>query len=210
MEEPAASPAHLLALQTERNATRHASDERGSADAAALQQRIIADASSASLVRLMLVCAVFWLLLASAFGLISSIAASAGLAVGRHVADVWRNSHLAFERSGVWLGADGLPWLCDLDVAAFVENAAAGAGYAMFGCAVWNLGLIAGLIGIANGYNNGLEWLEIPRPLAALLVVGAVLYRHAVAGNAATTQGRASVRIGVVPSAPRCCGCRFC
>ena len=73
VEEPAASPAHLLALQTERNATRHASDERGGADAAALQQRIIADASSASLVRVMLASAVFWLLLASFFGLISSI-----------------------------------------------------------------------------------------------------------------------------------------
>jgi cytochrome c oxidase cbb3-type subunit 1 len=175
VEEPAASPAHLLALQTERNATRHASDERGSADAAALQQRIIADASSASLVRLMLACAVFWLLLASAFGLISSIklhqpdwlSDAMWLTFG-----VTRTLHLNAVAYGwapmaclgcaIWM----LPRL--------LKTPLRGAGYAMFGCAVWNLGLIAGLIGIANGYNNGLEWLEIPRPLAALLVVGAV------------------------------------
>ena len=175
VEEPAATPDHLLALQAARSATAHAGDERSGADTAALQQRVIADASSASLVRVMFACAVFWLLLASAFGLISSIklhqpdwlSDAMWLTFG-----VTRTLHLNAVAYGwapmaclgcaIWM----LPRL--------LKTPLQGAGYAMFGCAVWNLGLIAGLIGIANGYNNGLEWLEIPRPLAALLVVGAV------------------------------------
>lgn len=45
----------------------------------------------------------------------------------------------------------------------------------MAGGIIWNLGVLAGLIGILAGHSTGREWLEMPAGAMAMLVIGAGL-----------------------------------
>jgi cytochrome c oxidase cbb3-type subunit 1 len=50
-----------------------------------------------------------------------------------------------------------------------------GANYALAGAALWNIGVLAGVVAIATGHSAGLEWLEFPWQIAVLLALGGAL-----------------------------------
>ena len=173
IEDPASSVAHRAAMQAERQCH---GDAPGKVDPQEIAERIAADQSSGPVALIMMSCAVVWLLVASAFGLISSIklhepdwlSGALWLSFG-----VTRTLHLNAVAYGwaplaclgctIWM----LPRL--------LKTKLIGANYAIAGVIVWNLALIMGLTGIANGYNTGLEWLEIPMPIALGLAFGGAL-----------------------------------
>ncbi|MBV8466193.1 MAG: cbb3-type cytochrome c oxidase subunit I [Burkholderiales bacterium] len=173
IEEPAATAANQTAMQAARVL---AGKPPTGIDPKEIQERIEADRSSGPVALLMMGAAVFWLLVASTFGLISSIKLhepdwlggamwlSFGVTRTLHlnaVAYGW--APLACLGSTIWM----LPRLLKTKLVA--------GNYAIAGAIIWNIGLVAGLVGIANGYNTGLEWLEIPAPIASLLVIGGAL-----------------------------------
>ncbi|MEX1662741.1 cbb3-type cytochrome c oxidase subunit I [Thioclava sp. 15-R06ZXC-3] len=55
------------------------------------------------------------------------------------------------------------------------------------GTLIWNLALVAGVAAIANGWTDGLEWLEIPWQIDIALAIGAACF---VAPLIATTRAR--------------------
>ena len=55
------------------------------------------------------------------------------------------------------------------------KTALAGGRYATVGAVLWNLGVGAGTIAILAGFSSGLEWLEFPRQIDILLVLGGAL-----------------------------------
>ncbi|MBC3861522.1 cbb3-type cytochrome c oxidase subunit I [Undibacterium jejuense] len=172
IEDPASTRTSRAAMQEERQSDGIVSK----VDPKEIEERIDADRSSASVALLMMSFAAAWLLAGSFFGLISSIKLNAPdwlsgalwLTFG-----VTRTLHLNIVAYGwapmaclgctIWM----LPRL--------LKTTLIGSGYAMLGACVWNLSLLLGLIGIANGYNTGLEWLEIPTPIALGIVVGGAL-----------------------------------
>jgi len=173
-EEPAATAAQAASLQRAMDQARGASVSIASSEE--LRLRSEADASSATAVRLMLCAALFWLLVASAAGLVASIklhapdwlTGSAWLSFGRI-----RTLHLNAVAYG-WAPMAGL------GIAVFVlprllGTRLAGAGYAIVGTVVWNLALAAGLVGIALGHAQGLEWLELPPTADVFFVIGGAL-----------------------------------
>jgi cytochrome c oxidase cbb3-type subunit 1 len=48
----------------------------------------------------------------------------------------------------------------------------AGGRVAVWGVRVWNAGLVLGIGALAFGWTDGVEWLELPWPADALLVIG--------------------------------------
>jgi cytochrome c oxidase cbb3-type subunit 1 len=50
-----------------------------------------------------------------------------------------------------------------------------GARWAILGGGLWSLGVFLGVIAIANGYSDGMEWAEFPWQIDILLVVGGAL-----------------------------------
>lgn len=141
-----------------------------------LQDRIVADQSTAYVCFVFLACAIVWLIFASVFGLISSIklhepgflAQYAWLTFGRT-----RTLHLNMVAYG-WcpMAAFGIAiWL----LPRLLKTHLYGGRFALLGCMLWNAGLIAGLGSIAVGINDGLEWLEIPWQISILLVAGGAL-----------------------------------
>jgi cytochrome c oxidase cbb3-type subunit 1 len=50
-----------------------------------------------------------------------------------------------------------------------------GERYAVWGAAIWNAGVAAGIVAILSGWTDGLQWLEIPWPIGILLAVGGAL-----------------------------------
>ncbi|UXH79949.1 cbb3-type cytochrome c oxidase subunit I [Roseateles amylovorans] len=143
---------------------------------AALDQRARADASSAPLVFLFLVCAFVWLLVASVAGLTASIKL--------HAPD-WLTAQpwLTFGRiRTIHLNAVAYGWapMAGLGIALFtlprlLKTELVGTRYAVVGAALWNVGLIAGLVAIGAGDSDGQEWLEIPWSIDLLFVVGGAL-----------------------------------
>ena len=143
---------------------------------AELRDRAIADRATAVPVFVMFTFAVVWLLAASAAGLLSSIklhapdllVEQAWLTFGR-----LRTIHLNLVAYGwapmgllalvVWL----LPRLLRTPLR-FPRLIVAGAF-------VWNAGLIAGIVGLANGLSTGMEWLEIPWYIGTLFAVGGMM-----------------------------------
>ncbi|WP_018151436.1 cbb3-type cytochrome c oxidase subunit I [Leeia oryzae] len=173
IEDPSATPANRKIQQTHlysHTAPGHRiSDED-------LQVRIRADQSSARVTLAFFCMAIFWLLVASAFGLISSIklhepdwlTQSQWLTFG-----ITRTLHLNVVAYG-WAPMAALG-VCNWMLPRLLKTPLAGARYAIAGLMIWNAALIAGLVGIANGYNTGLEWLEIPLPIAVWLAIGGAL-----------------------------------
>src|SRR5690606_9066306 len=141
-----------------------------------LRDRIVADQSTAYVCFVFLTCAIVWLILASAFGLISSVklhdpgflSQYAWLTFGRT-----RTLHLNIVAYG-WcpMAAFGIAiWM----LPRLLKTPLYGGRFALLGCMLWNAGLIAGLGSIAVGINDGLEWLEIPWQISILLVAGGAL-----------------------------------
>ncbi len=139
--------------------------------------RWAADRSTAAPVRLMLAFAVLWLLFASWAGLTAS--------VKLHAPD-WATSMawLSFGRvRTLHLNAVAYGWapMAALGIAIWMlprllRTELVGGCYAVAGAVLWNLALIAGLVCIALGINDGMEWLEIPWQIGiAFAVAGALV-----------------------------------
>jgi len=141
-----------------------------------LAERVEADRSSAFTTFVFLSCAIVWLLVATAAGLVSSIklhepdwlVQQAWLTFGR-----LRTIHLNAVAYG-WapMAALGIAvWL----LPRLLKTHLVGARFAILGAMLWNAGLIAGLGCIAVGISDGMEWLEIPWQVDILLVAGGAL-----------------------------------
>lgn len=140
---------------------------------AAIQARWTFDQSSKAAVLTWLSSAVFWLVLGSFYGLMSStkmhmpefIADSAWFTFGRI-----RPMHLNAVVYG-WISMAGIGIALFLLPRLFRTNLVGGK-YAVAGGCIWNIGLLLGLIAINMGLSDGKEWLEIPWQIDILLVIG--------------------------------------
>ncbi|CAG2131757.1 cbb3-type cytochrome c oxidase subunit I [Cupriavidus numazuensis] len=141
-----------------------------------LAARAEADRSSALPALLLLSCAVVWLVVASAAGLVSSLklhlpdflTSQAWQTFGR-----MRVLHLNAVAYG-WapMGLLGLAiWM----MPRLLRTPLSGGRFALIGTLIWNAGLVAGLGAIASGINAGMEWLEIPWQIGLLFAVGGML-----------------------------------
>ncbi|HWK72495.1 MAG TPA: cbb3-type cytochrome c oxidase subunit I [Burkholderiaceae bacterium] len=178
IEEPAATADQHRALQEAVDAT-HAPAADAARDArmaVELVQRVQADRSTAYVTFVFLACAVVWLIFASTAGLISSIKLHqpdfltdyAWLTFGRI-----RTLHLNAVAYG-WapMAAFGIAiWT----LPRLLKTELMGGRFAILGAMLWNAALIAGLGSIAAGFNDGLEWLEIPWQIDILFVIGGAL-----------------------------------
>lgn len=144
--------------------------------AAELRARAEADRATAVPVFVMFTFAVAWLLVGSAAGLVSSIklhapdflVEQAWLSFGR-----LRAIHLNVVAYG-WapMGLLGLTmWL----LPRLLRTPLQWPRLVVVGALLWNIGLIAGVIGIANGLNTGIEWLEIPWYIGTLFAFGGMM-----------------------------------
>ncbi|MFT0546328.1 cbb3-type cytochrome c oxidase subunit I [Allopusillimonas ginsengisoli] len=178
IEEPAATAEQHRALQktVDDTYTGDVSTVSKAEAEAELAARVQADQSSAWVVFVFLSCAVVWLIFASAAGLISSIklhspdflTEQAWLTFGRI-----RTLHLNGVAYG-WapMAAFGISlWI----IPRLLKTPLVGARFALLGAMLWNAALIAGLGSIAAGFNDGLEWLEIPWQVDILFVIGGAL-----------------------------------
>ena len=174
-DDPAATPGQAAA-QVARDAAPPLSPDEVKRLHQELDARVEADRSSALVTFLFLACAVVWLLVATAAGLLSSIKLhepdllvnQAWLTFGR-----MRTIHLNTVAYG-WapMAALGLAmWL----LPRLLKTPLVGARYAIAGAMVWNAGMIAGLGCIAVGLSDGMEWLEIPWQVDILFVIGGAL-----------------------------------
>jgi cytochrome c oxidase cbb3-type subunit 1 len=168
-EDPAASSAARKALQAD-SRSEHATDP------AELAARAAADASSSTVVLVFMCSAVVWLLLGSFAGLAA--------ALKLHSPD-WLGAYewLSFGRIRTLhlnAVAYGFAALAGLGIAVWLlprllKTTLQGGRYALLGGIVWNVGLVAGLVAIATGVSDGMEWLEMPWQVDILLIVGGAM-----------------------------------
>ena len=141
-----------------------------------IKDRQMADSSSALPAFAWVIGSVFWLILASIAGLISSIklhnpdwlTEQAWLTFGR-----LRVVHLSGVGYG-WSSMVGIGvalWM----IPRLLKTPLLGANYALLGAVIWNLGVVLGVGAIALGYSAGMEWLEIPWQIGILFVIGGAL-----------------------------------
>ena len=141
-----------------------------------LADRRIFDRSSRQPVLWWLTSSIVWLLLGSVFGVIASLklhmpdwlVGDAVLTFGRI-----RPAHLNAVAYG-WASMAGVGvglWL----VPRLFKAELVGGRYATWGAVLWNLGMYSGTIALLAGYSDGLEWLEFPKQIDGLLVVGGAL-----------------------------------
>lgn len=132
------------------------------------------DRVSAGPVLVMLGAAAFWLVLGSAFGLIASIKlhlpdwldAVAPLTFGRV-----RTMHLDIVAYG-WASQAGLACMTWI-IPRIFRTPLRFPRLAMTGALLWNAGMVIATWALAHGWNDGLEWLEIPWQIDILLAAGA-------------------------------------
>ncbi len=174
-EDPSAQPEQhrsLAAISGAHLAPGH--DPRTSP--AEMAAREAADRSSALPAFVLIGCAVVWLIVASFAGLAGSLKLhwpdlltdTAWLSFGR-----LRTLHLNGVAYG-WapMGLLGIAiWL----LPRLLQTPLQGGRLVVFGAMLWNAALIAGMGGLAVGFNAGLEWLEIPWQIGALFAVGGML-----------------------------------
>jgi len=175
-EEPAAENlGQQNELQETMNRTGH-TGEFAVLTEAEVDERLAQDASGKWPVLLCIGFAVAWLVLASIFGLISSIklhapdwlADRAWLTFGRI-----RPAHLNAVGYG-WcsLAAFGVSlWL----MPRLLRTPLVGGKTAAAGATLWGLGVTAGVTAILTGYSTGLEWLEFPWQCDVPMVIGGTL-----------------------------------
>jgi cytochrome c oxidase cbb3-type subunit 1 len=144
--------------------------------AVAIKARWTADQSSRTAVLAWLSSAVFWLVLGSFFGLITSLK--------MHLPEFLISSEfLTFGRvRPVHLNAVTYGWasMAGIGAALFLiprlfKTSLAGGKYAVMGSVIWNIGLVLGLGAITLGLSDGQEWLEFPWQVDLLFVVGGAL-----------------------------------
>jgi len=168
VEEPSISPTERAALQhIESNASGTSDDALQSvAVSAELAARVEEDRSSRAAAFAFLTSSIFWLLLGSLAGLIASekltepdfLTGSAWLTFGRV-----RTAHLNMVIYG-WASMAGLGislWM----LPRLLRTQFVGDRYAVWGAAIWNAGVSAGIVAILSGWTDGLQWLEIPWPI---------------------------------------------
>jgi cytochrome c oxidase cbb3-type subunit 1 len=171
-EEPAAATDGTAALQETMVRTGH-TDEHAALTPAEAAERVMLDASSRLPVLVTLGFAVAWLVAASVFGLMASLklhlpdwlVAQPALTFGRI-----RPAHLnavgygwcSFAAFGVAL------WL----MPRLLRTPLVGSRTAAFGALLWGVGVTGGIATVLAGGSAGLEWLEIPRTWAMLMVAG--------------------------------------
>ncbi|MEE4361018.1 MAG: cbb3-type cytochrome c oxidase subunit I [Pseudomonadales bacterium] len=175
IEDPAADAEDRAIMQ--RSRSEDAVIEPGEEDrhdvGDALAARREADESTRTPVLWWLMSSLFWLTLASVFGVIASIklhvpewlVGEAALTFGRI-----RPAHLNAASYG-WSSMAGVAvgiWL----IPRLFKAKLVGGGWATAGAAVWNLGVVAGIAAILRGESDGLEWLEFPWQGDVLLVLG--------------------------------------
>lgn len=174
IEEPAASDLDAARLQ------RVVDEVRGQpsipATSSEVKLRAEADASTAAVVFFCLCAGIVWLLVASSAGVVASLklhapdwlVGSAWLSFGRV-----RTIHLNAVAYG-WAPMAGLA-ISVFVLPRLLATPLAGGSYAMAGAILWNVALAAGLVAIAAGAGEGLEWLELPWQVDAVLVVAGAL-----------------------------------
>lgn len=175
VEEPAASGRDQQLLREQLEGY-HKPEPMHAAAEAELLERAKSDASSSSVVLLFLCCSMAWLLVASAAGLTASLK----LHEPDWLADI---AWLTFGRiRTIHLNAVAYGWapMAGLGIALFaiprlLKTQLVGARFAIAGGVLWNVALAAGLVSIGAGFNEGLEWLEIPWQVDTLFVVGGAL-----------------------------------
>ncbi len=178
VEEPAATIAQHRELQdiVEKTHVPIRSPENDAIREAEILDRVRADRSTAFVAFTFLACAIVWLVFASTAGLISSIklhepdflTTYAWMTFGR-----MRTLHLNAVAYG-WapMAAFGIAiWM----LPRLFKTELMGGRFAILGAMLWNAALIAGLGSIAAGFNDGLEWLEIPWQIDILFVIGGAL-----------------------------------
>ncbi len=148
----------------------HATDEHD------LQDRVLADRSSAFPVFMFAAFACFWLLLGSVAGLTSSIKL--------HAPD-WLNEQawLTFGRiRTVHLTAVLYGWITNAALGIILwllprllRTRLHGAAWTLLGGALINTGIAAGIGAIGAGWSDGMEYLEIPWQIGLFIVAGFVL-----------------------------------
>jgi len=177
-EEPAATAAQLEGMrqQVPGQASAVLTAAQETTLARELEERVEADRSTAFVSFVFLSCAVVWLVVGSLAGLTSSIklhqpdwlVQQAWLTFGRI-----RTIHLNIVAYG-WapMASFGIAnWL----LPRLLKTPLVGGRYAIFGCMLWNAGLIAGVGCIAAGISDGMEWLEMPWQVDILIVIGGAL-----------------------------------
>ncbi|HEX9171159.1 MAG TPA: cbb3-type cytochrome c oxidase subunit I [Telluria sp.] len=136
-----------------------------------IRERI--DQAGRSTVLLMAAAATFWLVLGSLFGVIASLklhlpdwlSAYAPLTFGRV-----RTMHLNLVAYG-WLSVAGIAtavWI----IPRIFHTPLRHPRVALFGAMLWSIGVGLGVVAIAFGYTQGIEWLEMPWQVGLLLAVG--------------------------------------
>jgi cytochrome c oxidase cbb3-type subunit 1 len=179
VEDPSLSPSEQAALQRVKNAASGRADDhdaRRPALTTELDARVELDRSSRDAAFAFLVSSVFWLLLGTIAGLIASekltspdfLAGAAWLTFGRV-----RTAHLNIVVYG-WASMAGLGislWM----LPRLLKTHLLGARYAVWGAAMWNAAVGAGVAAILSGWTDGLQWLEIPWQIGILLAVSGAL-----------------------------------
>ncbi len=146
------------------------------ADAQELRDRVAADASTAFPVFLFIAFACLWLLLGSIAGLVSSIklhepdwlVSEAWMTFGR-----MRTLHLNAVLYG-WITNAALGMILWV-LPRLLRTPLVGGVWAMIGGSFINAGIAGGLVAIAAGWTDGMEYLEIPWQIATLMFVGFAL-----------------------------------
>ncbi|WP_417808040.1 cbb3-type cytochrome c oxidase subunit I [Thioclava sp.] len=146
------------------------------------------DRSSSGPVMWLIGMGVFWLIDGSIHGLAASLEL--------HLPDLMSNSaHMTFGRMRtVHLNAVIYGWSSQAGLAAIfwiiprIFHTQLRLGWMVnLGTTIWNIGVAAGVLAIANGWTDGLEWLEIPWQIDIALAIGAACF---VAPLIATTRAR--------------------
>ena len=138
----------------------------------ALKERVAADESTRRPVLLFFHSAVVWLIVGSLFGLVASLkfqfpdwlTGEAALTFGR-VRTVHLNA-VAYGWAGMSLIGMAV-WMIPRLVRAPLYRP----GLAVAAAWGWNLWLVVGLGAVLAGYTDGLEWLEIPYPIDAVVAI---------------------------------------
>jgi cytochrome c oxidase cbb3-type subunit 1 len=173
VEDPAATARQQGALQQAMDPQAVSRDGMTVGEVAARER---ADQSTSLVVGVFLTLAVIWLVLGSLAGLTSSIKLHAPdwlaqypwLTFGRI-----RPIHLNIVVYG-WSSLAGIGvalWL----IPRLLKTELVGARFALVGAALWSIGVFAGVVAIAMGRSDGLEWLEFPWQTDILLVIGGAL-----------------------------------
>jgi cytochrome c oxidase cbb3-type subunit 1 len=169
-EDPAATKSQSKQLQIDAGEKHNHPQDLDSDE---LSARAVADQSTHLVVGICLTLAVIWLILASFAGLISSIKL--------HEPD-WLNSipWLTFGRiRPIHLNIVAYGWcpLAGIGVSLWMlprllKSPLIGARWAILGGGLWSLGVFLGVLAIADGQSDGMEWAEFPWQIDILLIVG--------------------------------------